>query len=39
MVAGVDWSPAIMSSDTVCATAVAGVTTVTDDSLTNTQIN
>jgi len=39
MVSGVDWSPAIMSSDTVHATAGAGVTSVTGDSLMSIQIN
>ena len=39
MVSGVDWSQAIVSSDTVHATIGVGVTTITGDSLLNIQIN
>jgi hypothetical protein len=39
MVSGVDWSPAIMSIYTGNATIGVGVTSVTDDSLMNIQIN
>lgn len=39
MVSGVDWSPAIVSRDTVHATIGVGVTSITGDNLMNIQIN